>query len=207
MRPEGSIGSAWIWAGKQWKDLKNHFFPGRWVRDRRWGSHPCSKHPDSVPLFQIGYFPPFSLLQDVIMVQLGRALLKKYRNVRVVIRMSLGGCTNRPFYRIVAAHNRRARDGKYLQQIGCYDPLPNHHGERIVGINFEQFKHWFANGATLTKPVEKLLGLSGFLPLHPMTVTDAERLRKKKAREAAKVAENEEGEKEESDEKQEQQQN
>uniref|UniRef100_A0A2D4LGY4 Small ribosomal subunit protein bS16m n=1 Tax=Micrurus spixii TaxID=129469 RepID=A0A2D4LGY4_9SAUR len=139
------------------------------------------------------------------MVQLGHPLLKKYRNVRVVIRMSLGGCTNRPFYRIVAAHNRRARDGKYLEQIGCYDPLPNRYGERIMGLNFDRFKYWFAYGATPTKPLEKLLGLAGFLPLHPMTVTNAERLRKKKAQEAEKTAENE-GEKEDSEEKQEQQQ-
>lgn len=52
----------------------------------------------------------------------------------------------------------------------------------------------------------KFLGLAGFLPLHPMTVTNAERFRKKKAQEAEKAAENEEGEKEDLDEKQEQQQ-
>ncbi|KAM3824393.1 small ribosomal subunit protein bS16m isoform 1-T2 [Vipera latastei] len=141
------------------------------------------------------------------MVQLGRPLLRAYRNVRVVIRLSLGGCTNRPFYRIIAAHNRRARDGKYLEQIGCYDPLPNRYGEKIVGINFDRFKHWFAYGATLSKPAEKLLGLSGFFPLHPMTITNAERLRKKKAREAEKAAAKGEEEEGDLEEKQEHQQN
>ncbi|XP_058017086.1 small ribosomal subunit protein bS16m [Ahaetulla prasina] len=140
------------------------------------------------------------------MVQLGRPLLKKYRNIRAVIRLSLGGCTNRPFYRIVAAQNRRARDGKYLEQIGCYDPLPNRYGEKIMGLNFDRFKYWFAYGATPTKPVEKLLGLAGFFPLHPMTITNAERFRKKKAQEAETAAENRDGEKEDSDEEQEQQQ-
>ncbi|KAM6434427.1 small ribosomal subunit protein bS16m [Liasis olivaceus] len=123
------------------------------------------------------------------MVQLGRPLLKTYRNLRVVIRFALGGCANRPFYRIVVAHNRRARDGKYIEQIGCYDPMPNRCAEKIVGINFDRFKYWFACGATPTKPVEKLLGLSGFFPLHPMTVTNAERGKKKKAQEAERAAE------------------
>ncbi|KAJ7306466.1 hypothetical protein JRQ81_009820 [Phrynocephalus forsythii] len=119
------------------------------------------------------------------MVQLGRPLLKQYHNMRLVIRMSMGGCANRPFFRIVAAYNKRARDGKYLEQLGCYDPLPNDHGEKIVGINFERLKFWIATGATVTKPVEKLLGLAGFFPLHPMTVTNAERFRRRKAREEA----------------------
>ncbi|XP_063173535.1 small ribosomal subunit protein bS16m [Candoia aspera] len=126
------------------------------------------------------------------MVQLGRPLLKTYRNLRVVIRFALGGCTNRPYYRIVVAHNRRARDGKYIEQIGCYDPMPNRYAEKIVGVNFERLKYWFACGAAPTKPVEKLLGLSGFFPLHPMTVTNAERMKKKKAQEVERAAEEEE---------------
>ncbi|XP_060614727.1 small ribosomal subunit protein bS16m isoform X1 [Anolis sagrei] len=118
----------------------------------------------------------------------GRILLKQYYNLRVVIRFALGGCANRPYYRIVAAHNKRARDGKYLEQIGCYDPLPNDHGEKIVGLNIERIKYWIANGALLSKPVEKLLGLSGFFPLHPMTITNAERVKRRQAREAKGAA-------------------
>ncbi|XP_066493611.1 small ribosomal subunit protein bS16m isoform X2 [Tiliqua scincoides] len=122
------------------------------------------------------------------MVQLGHLLLKQYHKAHIVIRLAMGGCANRPYYRIVAAHNKRARDGKYLEQIGCYDPLPNDHDEKIVGLNFERLKHWIANGAQISKPVEKLLGLSGFFPLHPMTITTAERIKKKKALEAALAA-------------------
>lgn len=76
----------------------------------------------------------------------------------------MGGCANRPYFRIVAAQNKRARDGKHLEQIGCYDPLPNDHNERIVGVNFERLKYWIANGAHLTKPVEKLLGNATWFP-------------------------------------------
>ncbi|NXV35347.1 RT16 protein, partial [Rissa tridactyla] len=139
----------------------------------------------------------------------GSRLLRGYRGGHVVIRFALGGCTNRPFFRIVAAHSRRARDGKYLEQLGCLDPLPNAHGERVAGLNLERLRHWLGCGAQLSRPAEKLLGrrgsgrgrgpgsgaarrgslplpagLAGFLPLHPMTVTGAERLRRR-AQEAA----------------------
>ncbi|XP_025941363.1 28S ribosomal protein S16, mitochondrial isoform X2 [Apteryx rowi] len=114
------------------------------------------------------------------MVQLASRLLKSYRGGHVVIRFALGGCTNRPFFRIVAAHSKRARDGKYLEQLGCLDPLPNAHGEKVAGLNLERLRHWLGCGAQLSRPAEKLLGLAGFLPLHPMTVTGAERLRRRR---------------------------
>ncbi|XP_071623041.1 small ribosomal subunit protein bS16m [Heliangelus exortis] len=126
------------------------------------------------------------------MVQLGSRLLKGYRGGHVVIRFALGGCTNRPFYRIVAAHSKRARDGKYLEQVGCFDPLPNAYGEKVVGLNLERLRYWLGCGAQLSRPAEKLLGLAGFLPLHPMTVTGAERLRQRQ-RSAEKAATPEQG--------------
>ncbi|GCC38993.1 hypothetical protein chiPu_0023099, partial [Chiloscyllium punctatum] len=88
-------------------------------------------------------------------------LHKYYHRGFVCIRLALGGCTNRPFYRIVAAHNKRARDGKYLEQLGSYDPMPNIFNEKLVSFNFERIKYWLACGAHMTKPVEKLLGKRG----------------------------------------------
>lgn len=70
---------------------------------------------------------------------------------------------NRPFYRIVAAYNKRARDGKYIEQLGTYDPLPNIYNEKLVGFNFDRVKYWIGCGAHPTKPVAKLLGV--FSPL------------------------------------------
>ena len=99
------------------------------------------------------------------------------------IRLALGGCTNRPFYRIVAAHNKCPRDGRFVEQLGSYDPLPNSHGEKLVALNLDRIRHWIGCGAHLSKPMEKLLGLSGFFPLHPMMITNAERLRRRRARE------------------------
>ncbi|KAK5934170.1 hypothetical protein CgunFtcFv8_014588 [Champsocephalus gunnari] len=113
------------------------------------------------------------------MVQLSSLLLKKYHGGYVVLRFALAGHkqANRPFYRIVAAYNKRARDGKYLEQLGSYDPLPNICNEKLVSLNFDRIKYWIGCGAHTTKPVAKLLGLAGFFPLHPMTITDAERQR------------------------------
>ncbi|KAM4740236.1 small ribosomal subunit protein bS16m isoform 1-T1 [Anableps anableps] len=114
-----------------------------------------------------------------IMVHLSSLLLKNYHGGYVVIRLALAGHkqANRPFYRIVAANNKRARDGKYIEQLGTFDPLPNIYNEKLVSFNFDRIKYWIGCGAHLTKPVAKLLGLSGFFPLHPMTVTEAERRR------------------------------
>ncbi|KAF7669054.1 hypothetical protein LDENG_00258460 [Lucifuga dentata] len=72
-------------------------------------------------------------------------------------------------------YNKRARDGKYIEQLGTYDPLPNIYNEKLVSFNFDRIKYWMGCGAHPTKPVSKLLGLAGFFPLHPMTITEAER--------------------------------
>lgn len=90
-------------------------------------------------------------------------LLRKYHGGHVVIRLALGGATNRPFYRIVAAYNKRARDGKYIEQLGSYDPLPNIYNEKLVSFNYDRIKYWMGCGAHPTKPVAKLLGQCVFL--------------------------------------------
>ncbi|XP_012315668.1 small ribosomal subunit protein bS16m [Aotus nancymaae] len=117
------------------------------------------------------------------MVHLTTLLCKAYHGGHLTIRLALGGCANRPFYRIVAAHNKCPRDGRFVEQLGSYDPLPNSHGEKLVALNLDRIRHWIGCGAHLSKPMEKLLGLAGFFPLHPMMITDAERLRRKRARE------------------------
>uniref|UniRef100_A0AAZ3QWG4 Small ribosomal subunit protein bS16m n=1 Tax=Oncorhynchus tshawytscha TaxID=74940 RepID=A0AAZ3QWG4_ONCTS len=72
--------------------------------------------------------------------------------------------SNRPFYRIVAAYNKRARDSKYIEQLGSYDPLPNIYNEKLVSINSGRIKYWMGCGAHSTKPVAKLLGWLDVLP-------------------------------------------
>lgn len=88
-------------------------------------------------------------------------LLKTYHGGHIVIRLAMAGHkqSNRPFYRIVAAYNKRARDSKYIEQLGSYDPLPNIYNEKLVSINSDRIKYWMGCGAHPTKPVAKLLGV------------------------------------------------
>lgn len=70
----------------------------------------------------------------------------------VKIRLQRFGAKKRPFYRVVASDSRRARDGKFLEILGTYDPLT---GE--VKIDKEQATKWLENGAQPTDTVRGLL--------------------------------------------------
>ncbi|XP_051030436.1 28S ribosomal protein S16, mitochondrial [Phodopus roborovskii] len=138
---------------------------------------------DSVELVYTGRTAKGSLVAALCYFSTATFVCKAYHGGHLTIRLALGGCTNRPFYRIVAAHNKCPRDGRFVEQLGSYDPLPNSNGEKLVALNLDRIRHWIGCGAHLSKPMEKLLGLSGFYPLHPMMITNAERLRRKRAQE------------------------
>ncbi|XP_063431030.1 small ribosomal subunit protein bS16m-like [Mytilus trossulus] len=104
-----------------------------------------------------------------------------------IIRLALHGCTNRPFYQIVVCRNRKPRDGPFIERLGSYDPMPNKFGERHVALDVDRFFYNLAKGTKMTKPVEKLFGLSGLLPIHPMTYIEAERLKQGKDQKRAGV--------------------
>lgn len=93
----------------------------------------------------------------------------------LTVRLVRMGCTNRPFYYVVAADIHRSQHGKVYEQLGSLDPMPNSHGEMICGLNFEGIRYWIARGARISQPVQKLLGLSGFYPIHPMSYITARR--------------------------------
>lgn len=87
-----------------------------------------------------------------------------------VIRLNRHGCTNRPFYHIVVQKHKDTQDGDVIEQLGSFDPMPNENNEKLVALNLERIQYWIGQGAGVTQPVGQLLGLSGFLPIHPMTV-------------------------------------
>ncbi|KTF87898.1 hypothetical protein cypCar_00045001 [Cyprinus carpio] len=122
----------------------------------------------------------YSLLSSTeylsVMVHLSSFLLK---NIMVGMWSSaaLGGATNRPFYRIVAAYNKRARDSKYIERWAHMTLSQNTQNEKLVAFNYERIKYWMHVGLIRQNQVAKLLGLLDF-PLHPMTVTEAERRQK-----------------------------
>ena len=71
----------------------------------------------------------------------------------VKVRISRTGRTNRPFFRIVAADSRCKRDGKFLENLGTYDPIK----KVLVRINVAGVQDWKNKGAQLSPTVKKIL--------------------------------------------------
>jgi len=69
----------------------------------------------------------------------------------VKIRLQRFGSNKKPFYRVVASESTRARDGKFLEIIGTYDPLRSE-----VKIDSEKAQKWMGNGAQPTETVRSL---------------------------------------------------
>ena len=74
------------------------------------------------------------------------------------MRLTRLGDKKSPFYRIVVADSRKARDGEYVDLIGTYNPLVN---PEEVKIDLEKAKTWLANGAQPTDTVKSLLVKTG----------------------------------------------
>ena len=79
----------------------------------------------------------------------------------LAIRLARGGAKKRPYYRIVVADSRNARDGKFLEKIGTYNPLePKDSAERIK-LDAERAAHWLGIGAQPTDRVARFLDAAG----------------------------------------------
>ena len=76
----------------------------------------------------------------------------------VKIRLRRMGQKKAPFYRIVVADSRSPRDGKFIDEIGTYDPTRN---PSAINVDEEAAKKWLANGAQPTETVAKLLKIAG----------------------------------------------
>lgn len=68
----------------------------------------------------------------------------------VVIRLKRAGAKKRPFYRVVVADSRSPRDGRYIEQLGYYDPLTS---PATFKIDAEKFANWVRNGAQPSESV------------------------------------------------------
>ncbi|NLZ82041.1 MAG: 30S ribosomal protein S16 [Clostridiales bacterium] len=76
----------------------------------------------------------------------------------VKIRLKRLGQKKAPFYRIVVADSRAPRDGRFIEEIGTYDPTKD---PSVFNVNEEAAKKWLANGAKPTDTVGKLFKLAG----------------------------------------------
>ncbi len=75
----------------------------------------------------------------------------------VKIRLRRMGAKKAPFYRVVVADSRYPRDGRFIEEIGYYDPTKE---PSVVTINKEKADKWLANGAQPTDTVKKLLKIA-----------------------------------------------
>lgn len=72
----------------------------------------------------------------------------------VKIRLKRMGANKKPFYRIVVADSRAPRDGRFIEEIGYYNPVSE---PKQIKINDEKAKKWLGVGAQPTETVKKLL--------------------------------------------------
>lgn len=76
----------------------------------------------------------------------------------VKIRLRRMGAKKAPFYRIVVADSRYPRDGRFIEEIGYYDPTKN---PSVVKVDADKAKEWIKNGAQPTDTVKKILKDNG----------------------------------------------
>ena len=78
----------------------------------------------------------------------------------VKIRLARHGAKKRPYYRIVVANSRCPRDGKFIEEVGRYNPCAN---PTMVQFDLEKVDQWIKNGAQPTDTVRALLKKAGAL--------------------------------------------
>lgn len=101
----------------------------------------------------------------------------------VIIRLTRGGAKKSPFYHLVVTDSRNSRDGRYIEEIGFYNPLARGKAAHLE-INKERVNHWVEKGAQLSDRVSYILGQYEKIKANPALI--AERLAKRKAAEKAK---------------------
>ena len=86
------------------------------------------------------------------------------------IRLSRYGRGNLPYYRITVADSRRSRDGKFIEQIGFYNPITDIYGKKRLRINSERARYWISVGAVPSDTVAKIFERANILPPLPRKI-------------------------------------
>ncbi|MCF2946865.1 30S ribosomal protein S16 [Paraglaciecola aquimarina] len=74
----------------------------------------------------------------------------------VTIRLQRGGAKKRPFYQVVVADSRRSRDGRFIENIGFFNPTAQGQEERLR-LDLDRVEHWVGVGASLSDRVSTLV--------------------------------------------------
>jgi small subunit ribosomal protein S16 len=78
----------------------------------------------------------------------------------VKIRLARGGAKKRPFYHLVVTDDRTARDGRFIERVGFFNPIAKG-GEERLRINTARVEHWRSRGAQVTPRVADLVREAG----------------------------------------------
>jgi ribosomal protein S16 len=81
------------------------------------------------------------------------------------LRLSRGGTKKRPVYRVVVADSRFARDGRFIEKVGFFNPLLPKDKKERVGLEAERIKYWLGQGAKPTTRVARILGENELMPM------------------------------------------
>lgn len=74
----------------------------------------------------------------------------------VTIRLARGGSKKRPFYYVTVADSRNARNGRFIERVGFFNPIARGQAERLR-IDLERIDYWVGTGAQLSERVEQLV--------------------------------------------------
>ncbi len=125
------------------------------------------------------------------------------------IRLSRGGAKKRPYYHVVVADSRNARDGRFIERVGSYNPMLPKESEERVKLDQERIAHWISVGAKPSDRVARFMAKAGMMDapvVHEQTKKDKPKAKavermaaaeeaKKAAAEAAAAPAEEEAEK------------
>lgn len=74
----------------------------------------------------------------------------------VIIRLARGGAKKRPFFNMVVANSRDARDGRFIERVGFYNPRAIG-GEETLRVQLDRIAHWQSKGAQLSATATRLI--------------------------------------------------
>ncbi|QIK95953.1 30S ribosomal protein S16 [Sphingomonas sp. HDW15A] len=117
----------------------------------------------------------------------------------VAIRLARGGSKKRPYYRVVVADSRNARDGRFIEKVGTYNPLLAKDSPERVKLDADRIKHWLSVGAQPSDRVARFLDAAGIKERaarnNPNKAQPGEKAKERAEEKATKLAEAEEAKK------------
>lgn len=76
----------------------------------------------------------------------------------IVIRLTRGGAKKRPFYHVVVADRRKPRDGRFIEQLGYYNPISKDNKQKdYLNLDVERINYWISSGAQPSPRVQFLI--------------------------------------------------